>query len=416
MTLKKAAAIICLAALAAAGEPPAPRPGFVNVADFAPSDGSADASAAIQALIDANPNRTLWFSDGTYLLEQPICTPADPRLSVDLQLSNYAVLKAAPDWAGDEAMVRLGGTHPANNVHTPGSVYSLTGGIIDGSGVAKGVSIDSGRETRVRLVSMKNVLVGIHIKAEGLPSDADISDVNIHGNGSADSIGVLIETNGNTLTNLRIVHVHTGVKITGGGNLLTNVHPLFNGTTGLYNDTVGFADYDSNNSYNRCYSDHFSTGWFFASASKSAYMDACMCYWYDATPGRRQTAIRCEGRYNALSSKMWIGFTGMDGQTNTVIQVGEAGGRGFLEDPYLAESKVNEAERAYRSYLRGWDVVDASRADSHSLASAATSLTSGTLSLQSFPQPLEARYRDSRESEGIDLDTYPFVGTLTIVR
>ena len=34
-----------------------------------------------------------------------------------------------------------------------------TGGIIDGSGVAKGVAIDSGRETRVRFVSMKNVLV-----------------------------------------------------------------------------------------------------------------------------------------------------------------------------------------------------------------------------------------------------------------
>ena len=64
----------------------------------------------------------------------------------------------------------------------------------------------------------------------------------------------------------------------------------------------------------------------------------------------------------------------------------------------------------------GWDAAVTSRADSHSLASAATSLTSGTLSLQSFPQPLEARYRDSRESEGTDLDTYPFVGTLTIVR
>ena len=343
-------ALAALSHAAALGAVPA---GSIVATDYIAADGATDVSDALQQIIDANPNRTIYFPDGTYLLSKPIATPAEPRLSVDLQLSNYAVLKAAPDWAGDEAMVRLGGTHPANNVHTPGSVYSLTGGIIDGSGVAKGVSINSGRETRVRLVSMKNVLVGIHIKAEGLPSDADISDVNIHGNGSADSIGVLIETNDNTLTNLRIVHVHTGVKITGGGNLLTNVHPLFNGTTGLYNDTVGFADYGSNNSYNRCYSDHFSTGWFFASASKSAYMDACMCYWYDATPGRRQTAIRCEGRYNALSSKMWIGFTGMDGQTNTVIQVGEAGGRGFLADPHLAESMVNEAERAYRSYLRG---------------------------------------------------------------
>ena len=63
------------------------------------------------------------------------------------------------DRTNTEAMVRLGGIHPANDIRTPGSVYSMTGGIIDGSGVAKGVSIDSGRETRVRFVSMKNVLV-----------------------------------------------------------------------------------------------------------------------------------------------------------------------------------------------------------------------------------------------------------------
>ncbi|MBQ7234990.1 MAG: hypothetical protein IJS36_06260 [Kiritimatiellae bacterium] len=349
-----AVAVIALAAAGVCADAaPATRMGYVVVTDYVAADGKTDAADAIQRLIDANPNRTLWFPDGTYLLSKPICTPAAPRLSVDLQLSNYAILKAAPGWTNTEAMVRLGGIHPANDIDTPGSVYSLTGGIIDGSGVAKGVSIDSGRETRVRLVSMKNVLVGLHIKAEGLPSDADIADVHIQGNGSRNSIGVLIETNDNTLSNMRIVHVNTGVKLVGGGNLLTNVHPLFNGSDGPYANTAGFADYDNNNSYNRCYSDHFSTGWFFGAKSKIAYMDGCMCYWYAKTPGERQTAIRCEKRYNALSSKMWIGFTGKDGQTNSVICVGEAGGLGVLEDPHLNEGAVNEVERSYLQYLRG---------------------------------------------------------------
>ena len=44
---------------------PEPR-GFVNVADFVAADG-------IQRLIYANPNRTLWFADGTYLISHPIC-------------------------------------------------------------------------------------------------------------------------------------------------------------------------------------------------------------------------------------------------------------------------------------------------------------------------------------------------------
>jgi len=342
------AAILCGAAAQAVQ-------GFVNVADFVAADGKADAADGIQRLIEANPNRTLWFADGTYLLAKPICTPAAPRRSVDLRLSNYAILKAAPGWTNTEAMVRLGGIHPANDIRTPGSVYSLTGGIIDGSGVAKGVSIDSGRETRVRCVSMKNVLVGLHIKrgANSGSSDADIADVHIYGNGAKGSIGVLIESYDNTLSNMRIAHVNTGVKLLGGGNLLTNIHPLFNGSGGPYGGTVGFADFGNNNSYNRCYSDHFSTGWFFGANSKIAYMDGCMCYWYAKTPGERQTAIRCEKRYSALSSKMWIGFTGKDNQTNSVICVGEAGGLGVLEDPHLNESMITENECCYRNYLRG---------------------------------------------------------------
>ena len=333
----------------------ATRMGYVVVTDYVAADGKADVSDAIQRLIEANPNRTLWFPDGTYLLAKPIATPAAPRRSVDLRLSNYAILKAAPGWTNIEAMVRLGGIHPANDIDTPGSVYSMTGGIIDGSGVAKGVSIDSGRETRVRLVSMKNVSVGLHIKrgANSGSSDCDIADVNIVGNGKRNSIGVIVEGHDNSLSNMRIVHVNTGVKLLGGGNLLMNIHPLFNGTDGRYCDTVGFADFDNNNSYNRCYSDHFSTGWFFGANSKIAYMDGCMCYWYAKTPGERQTAIRCEKRYNALSSKMWIGFTGKDRQTNSVICVGEAGGLGVLEDPHLNEGMITENERSYLHYLRG---------------------------------------------------------------
>ena len=351
-----AVAVIALAAAGVCADATqSARMGYVVVTDYVAADGKTDVADAIQRLIDANPNRTLWFPDGTYLLSKPICTPAQPRKSVDLQLSNYAILKAAPGWTNTEAMVRLGGIHPANDICTPGSVYSLTGGIIDGSGVAKGVSIDSGRETRVRCVSMKNVRVGLHIKrgANNGSSDADIADVHIYGNGAKDSIGVLIEAHDNTLSNMRIAHVNTGVKLLGGGNLLTNIHPLFTGSNGPYGDSVGFADFDSNNSYNRCYSDHFSTGWFFGANSKIAYMDGCMCYWYAKTPGERQTAIRCEKRYSALSSKMWIGFAGKNGQTNSVICVGEAGGAGVLEDPHLNESMITEKECCYRNYLRG---------------------------------------------------------------
>ena len=182
------------------------RHGYLIATDYMPADGVTDVSDALQSLIDANPNRTIFFPDGKYLLSKPVCTPAHPEKSVDLHLSAFACLRAADTWCSPEAMIRLGGKEPANDIYTPGSNYGLTGGIIDGCGQAVAISIDGGRETAIRNVSIKNAFIGIHIKhgANSGSSDADISGVNITGNGSVDSIGVLIEGYDNNVKYRRI--------------------------------------------------------------------------------------------------------------------------------------------------------------------------------------------------------------------
>ena len=180
-------AVAMAAVLAAVAVPSAAERGFVVVTDYVKADGKADVSDAIQKVIDEHPNRTIFFPDGTYLLSKSVSTPAHPEKSVDLQLSRYAVLKAAPGWTSSEAMVRLGGIHAANIVWANGSVYSLSGGIIDCSGVANGVSIDSGRDTRVKGVVIRNAAVGLRIKngANSGSSDCEISDLDITGNGAS---------------------------------------------------------------------------------------------------------------------------------------------------------------------------------------------------------------------------------------
>ena len=57
-------------------------------------DGRTDAAEAIQRLIVDNPNKTIFFPDGVYMVSRPIDTPAEPTKSVSLVLGNYAVLKA----------------------------------------------------------------------------------------------------------------------------------------------------------------------------------------------------------------------------------------------------------------------------------------------------------------------------------
>ena len=185
-------------------------------------------------------------------------------------------------------MVRLGGIHPANNNRAPGSVYGLYGGNIDGAGRATGIAIESGRETRVQNVAIKRCHVGIHVR-KGANS------------GSAD---------------------------------------------------CDMRDVGSNNSYVRCYSDQFSTGWLFGPKSDNADLDGCIVYWYDSDPGQRHTAIRCEGAFRALVDDLWAGFRDTKA-TNAVLLVGEAGGHGVLRDLRLREDRLNAADDAFRDHLTG---------------------------------------------------------------
>lgn len=320
------------------------RAAVLFVSDYVVTDGSVDVADDIQKIIDDNPNRTIYFPDGTYLLSHPIVTPADPKLSVHLELSNYAILKAAEGWKEGEAIVRLGGSHPANNIMITGSNYGLNGGIIDGNNIADGISIDGGRETRIKEVSIKHTRIGIHIKygANSGSSDSDIVDVNIVGNNSPNSIGVLIEGYDNTFTSMRIYSVNKGVWCKTGGNSFRNIHPLYRfGDNQDYDSGCGFVIEAENNFLNYCYSDQFATG--FKLVGNGCFnLTDCFCYWY-TDRGQSQTAIQAEGEFNSMVSSMRIGFH--KGCENvTVLKVKQDGGKGKLIHMILPEREFSTSD------------------------------------------------------------------------
>ena len=139
---------------------------YVSVADFINIGSSKDVSGELQKIIDNNPNKTIFFPDGDYHISKPILTPANPHKSVSLKLSNYAKIIANDNWNDGEALIKLGGKDFSKDIRTCGSNYFLDGGILDGAGIANGVSIDSGRETVIRNVSIKHTKIGIHIKRD----------------------------------------------------------------------------------------------------------------------------------------------------------------------------------------------------------------------------------------------------------
>ena len=323
-----------------------------------------DVSDAIQKAIDENPHRTIYFPDGEYILGKPIATSAHPDRAVSLNLSNFAVLKASDNWRDQEAMVRLGGAEAANNIHLAGSNYYFSGGVVDGNGRAKGIAIESGRETLITRTSIKNTQVGIHIKrgANSGSSDADIVTVNIVGNAKPESIGVLLEGHDNTLTNMRIAAVQTGVLIRSGTNSLSNIHPLFiyapelhdrnpdmYGEVDLidYSKSIGFDDVSNGtNWYDFCYSDQMATGFRFRSGS--AVFQNCFVMWYN-TNGSHEIGFDCTGRFNSsiLNCQVWL-KSGVE--TCIFLRVAEKG-FGVVENPIFNDNL--NTDKSYLDYLDG---------------------------------------------------------------
>ncbi|MBQ8368502.1 MAG: hypothetical protein IJY35_00820 [Clostridia bacterium] len=328
--------------------------GWIIVTDYIDNLGRTDVSDELQEIIDSNPNRTIYFPDGAYRIDKPICTPADPARSVDLHLSNYAAIRAGAKWSSKDAMIRLGGIHPKNDIASLGSFYSFTGGIVDGRGVANGISIESGRETAVRNVSIKNTVVGLHIMygANSGSSDADIYNVNIVGCGGDKSVGVLIQGYDNTLTNMRIANVHYGINLQSSGNMLRNIHPLYYRGSSTYVRSCGFYDAGGNNWYDYCYSDQFCTG-FYIKGNLSNVYDSAFCYWYNGSDGK-ETAMRTGGKFNSLVTSIRVGFH-KDSKENVVLDVGETGGNGVLQYVLVNESRVTD--NLYKKYVAG-KVID----------------------------------------------------------
>ena len=320
---------------------------------FAPAPG-VNAADALQSLIDKNPNRTIHIPDGTYLLSHPIATPAAPQFAVSLKLDDFAVLKAAPDFPAGQPLVRLGGTHSSRDIRAPGSVYGLYGGIIDGSGIADGVTIESGRETRIQNVSMKNVRIGLHILhgANSGSADCDIRDVHVVGNRARDSIGLLVEAHDNSFANMRIYDCVTGVRIRrAGGNRLYNVHPLWSCPMEWYEEGVGFDNAGAGNTYVCSYADQYSTGWLFRDKSGPSFLIQCTAFWYAASQGRRHTAIRCEGQYEAICSAMTVSFR--DAQDANAILLAQPGGSGVIRDTSVNEKLLNNPDDLFRDHREG---------------------------------------------------------------
>ena len=326
--------------------------GYVVMTDHVKANTGADLSREIQKVINQNPKSVIYFPDGEYVISSPIATPANGDVSVALKLSDNAVIKASDDWSDSEAMIRLGGMNERNDINVRGSNYYLEGGIIDGNGKAKGISIDHGRETSVRDVTIVNTSTGLLVKngANSGSSDADIENIRIYGNGALSSVGLQIQGWDNTFSNMQISNVQIGVKIETAANLLRDIHVTYVQSGKLetaYRSSIGFLDTGDRNWYDNCTSEGFSVG--FEIRSSRSILSSCVAKWYpDQTS--KQICIYTPRAWGSIARSCAAYFTAPKENCEYLV-ADQGGGKGQIIDPVFDETRVNRED--YKSHLCG---------------------------------------------------------------
>lgn len=191
------------------------RDDYVIVTDYVEPNTGDDLVAYLQEIIDKNPNRTIYFPDGNYVISHSLQTSAVGRDSVSIQLSDGAVIKASNNWRnrGGNAMICLGGGGDANDIVSVGSYYMVAGGTLDANNRTNCISIESGRESLIKNICLKNPQKGIMIEpgVNGNSADIDMEDITIIGNGLPGTIGIDSLGCDNTYTNIRIYDMEKGL-------------------------------------------------------------------------------------------------------------------------------------------------------------------------------------------------------------
>ena len=312
---------------------------YLDVTQYVKPNTGQDLHEALQALIDLNPKRTLYFPDGEYIISKPLQTSASPIKSTSFYLSDNAVIKASSYWSGESnalITVGTGDEKTENDITTLGSNYFIIGGTLDGNKRATGIKLASGREVLVSKVKIINATVGINI-AYGInngSSDMDIEDVDIIGYGSR-SKGMVIEGYDNNIVDVRISDVATGIT-TGNGNFFRGVSVKLTEKAEkmvTYASTVGFQ-ISGNNWFYSCSTENVATGFSLGRSSEMIIKDFVIRWTKAQGP---QTAFRASTRFSAICSNGIIDF--YDATTeNSILTASSISGGMFLD--VLADTEL----------------------------------------------------------------------------
>ena len=314
---------------------------FVVVTDFIRPNTGLEVEHYLQELVDLNPNRTIYFPKGEYVLGSSLDTSAAGSSSVSIVLDDGAVLKASDDWnamGGLNALVCLGGALHANDVTSIGSYYSIRGGVLDCNNKTNGISVNSGRETVIRNICIKNAKTGIYVAsgANNKSSDCDFEDITIIGSGKVGTTGLNIVGYDNTFSNIRIYNMHTGVTGSGAGNFFKSISVINTVVNRFYTGTKGLS-IGGNNWFSDCYTENCQIGY---TVGNDAHLWDSTAVW---TNDSCSIATAITGGASSVIMGFRARFTDTEGASNVFMHAGKDTELfGVSYDPSQLSAQVSE--------------------------------------------------------------------------
>lgn len=204
----------------------------INVKDHGVvGDGVTDDTAAIQDLIDNNPQRVIYFPTGTYLISEPLVISGDNDYHVDFRCETDAIFKT--DTEIDELLYI---TSPPNSVdYRELKRRFIRGGTWDCRNTTYGIRVGSASQLTAfednNLIWVENT--GLYLeKSENHHGSGDhlINNICISGVSSlaaSEPVGILCESYDNEFNNVRVQGCTVAMHITGAGCVVYNFHPLY---------------------------------------------------------------------------------------------------------------------------------------------------------------------------------------------
>lgn len=313
---------------------------YIVVTDNIDISNNADITAKLQKLIDDNPGRTIYFSDGVYNISSTVYLPADKEKAVSLRLSNYATIKATANWSGDGALIAIGAKNDAGSAEP--AANTVQGGTLDGAGLAKvGISLENCSNAFLSNLTVKNASTAVWVKPTA--STVNIEGVTISGPSTATSVGILNEGDDGVFSTTRISSVGIGVKNLGVSNEFKSIAVFAEKAKSA---AYGFYEAGNSNLFNFCTVENFACG-FYLKDKVESIIEASSILWTSASA--KQTAFEADGEFNSVIVAPKISF--FDATSENACVIYKSVGNGILRTPIFDETLCDDA--SYKNVLAG---------------------------------------------------------------